>query len=210
MITKEQLSDIIINSEEINTLLAAIDDLIDLKLIIRDIVPDYNLNKGLRNKFISILRELQNKLDPIFAKYLESHTTKKQRKSKSPSKDKILKILESKDYILVSANSSKKILKDLGADPRTIISTGGPLTVEDYKTINPNLPDQALVNITRKCENLLDQIERKDWENADLFFIYDKDNIADRLILEKKALINERIGKEFKEIPVLSWDKLAE
>ena len=59
-----------INSDEVKSILAALDDLIEIKILIRKITPEYNLNDTLSKIFIEKLADLHKNLQPIFSKYL--------------------------------------------------------------------------------------------------------------------------------------------
>ena len=198
-----------INSEEVKSLLAAIEDLLDIKLLIRKIVPDYDLNEELNEKFISLLFSLQKKLQPIFSKYLkQDDKISSKKKSIFKLKENIKEIMERDDIILISANSSKKKIKNLGFNPQNLIVSGGPLFIEDYKIINPNITNIALQGIKKKCERLTNQLKDENWKKKDLIFIYEKENPTDKLILKKLDEISNIIGKKIKPIEIKSWKAL--
>lgn len=198
-----------LNSEEVKALLAAIDDLIDIKLLIRKIVPNYNLTEKTYKSFISKLESLNQKLKPIFSEHLSI----KDMMAIETSQDMISTILElvkNNMIVLISANSSKKKLKTIGIDPRNLIVSGGPLFIEDYKIINPNLSENALENIKKKCKRLINQLQNEDWSKNNLIFIYEKENPTDLLILNKLDRISNIIGKELKTFELDSWKNLED
>ncbi len=196
-----------LNSEEVKALLAAIDDLIDIKLLIRKIVPNYNLDEPIYKTFISKIETLHQKLRPIFSDYLNIENTT-HKKSSEDLKKAILNIVKDNMIVLISANSSKKKLINIGIDPRNLVVSGGPLFLEDYKIVNPNLSDQALVNIKKKCERLINQLENEDWSKKDSIFLYEKENPTDLLILNKIDRISNIIGKKMKTFELNSWKDL--
>ena len=116
-----------IKSEEVKSILAAIDDLIEIKILIRKITPDYNLNDTLNKVFIEKLVDLHKNLQPLFSKYLKEEFILKPKKSINQLKEDIQDVVKRGNFGLVSANSSKKKLKTIGFDPRLLIVTGGPL-----------------------------------------------------------------------------------
>lgn len=191
-----------IKFEEVKALLTAIDDLIEIKLLIRKSVPNYNLNESSNNQFISLLKSLQKKLVPIFSKYLKDDISTKEIKKS------ILELMNAGKIALISANSSKKKLKSIGVDPRSLIVSGGPLFFEDYKIINPNLPVKALQGIKKKCDRLINQIKSKNWREKDLIFIYEKENPTDKLILNRTEEISNLIGKKVITFKIKSWKYL--
>ena len=196
-----------LNSEEVKALLAAIDDLIDIKLLIREIVPNYNLNEKTYKSFITKLESLHHKLKPIFSEYLSDEDMMSIETSEDV-KNIILDLAKNNMIVLISANSSKKKLKNLGVDPRNVIVSGGPLFIEDYKVINPNLSENVLENIKKKCDRLITQLENEDWSKNNLIFIYEKKNPTDLLILNKLDRISNIIGKNLKTFGLDSWKNL--
>jgi len=196
-----------LNSEEVKALLAAIDDLIDIKLLIREIVPNYNLNEKKYISFITKLESLHHKLKPIFSEYLSDEDMMSIETSEDV-KNIILDLAKNNMIVLISANSSKKKLKNLGIDPRNVIVSGGPLFIEDYKVINPNLSENALENIKKKCDRLITRLENEDWSKNNLIFIYEKKNPTDLLILNKLDRISNIIGKNLKTFGLDSWKNL--
>lgn len=197
-----------IKSEEVKSILAAIDDLIEIKILIRKITPDYNLNDTLNKFFIKKLVDLHKNLQPLFSKYLNEEFILKTKKSIYQLKEDIQDIIKSGDFGLVSANSSKKKLKTIGFDPRLLIVTGGPLFFEDYKKINQNISNNAIISIKKKCERILSQIENINWNHKDLIFIYDGNNTTDKLILKRIDDLSKLIGKKVKALEITSWNVL--
>jgi len=194
--------------KEVQSLLSAIDDLIDIKVLIRNIVPNYKLDPFNKSKLIDFLLSLEDKLFPIFSKYLNQDLEVKNKKGHRKIKNKILSINQEKSLLMVSANSSKKKLKNIGIDPRIILVTGGPLKPEDYKIINPNLPEKALINIEKKCKRVFEEIEKNNRTDLELYFIYEPENITDKLILSDLDKIRKIIGDKIILLQINSWNEL--
>jgi hypothetical protein len=178
-------------------------------MIIRQITPHYEINDLMKDKYISSLQKLHNRLNPIFSRYLPEEPLKGE-KFLEKSRQRILNALAKDDRFLLSSNSAKKVLKDLGADPRNIIVSGGPFFLEDYQKVNPNIPDHALAGIQKKCERLKEELSEETWSDKDLYFIYEQNDIADQLTLEKIDRISKLIGRDVKTIDIKSWDELVE
>ena len=197
-----------INSEEVKSILAAIDDLIEIKILIRKITPDYNLNDNLNKFFIEKLVDLHKNLQPLFSKYLKEEFILKSKKSINQLKEDIHDIIKSGNFGLVSANSSKKKLKTIGFDPRLLIVTGGPLFFEDYNKVNQNISDNAIISIKKKNERILSQIKNINWNHKDLIFLHDSNNTTDKLILKRIDDLSKLIGKKVKTLEITSWSVL--
>ena len=91
-----------------------------------------------------------------------------------------------------------------------IIVTGGPLFIEDYKVVNPDLPDKALPNIKKKCERVINELKHQKWADKKVIFLYEKDNITDKLILNKRETVSKLIEKEIKAIDIGSWNEFED
>ncbi len=193
-----------LNSEQVKALLATIEDLIDIKLLIREIVPKYNLDDIKSEFFTSKIESLHQKLFPFFSEFLNIKESSSIRSSED-LKDIILDLVKKNMMLLISANASKKKLKNIGVDPRDVIVSGGPLFPEDYKIVNPNLTDNAFISIKKKCERLINELKSQDWRDKELVFIYEKDNPTDLLILDKNDKISTIIGKKMKTFELKSW-----
>jgi len=198
-----------LSTEEVNSLLNALNPLIELKLLFRKSTPKYQLNDKMCEEFLTSLKNLKDLLNPVFSKYLAKKYLKQETESIEEKIKKITSLSETRDQVLVSSNSAKKILKALGIDPRDIIVSGGPLFFEDFKLINPNIPDKVLPSIKKKCERILEELKSIDWKNKELYFIYEKEDFGDSLILDKMNRVEDLINKEVKTIALSSWDDLS-
>lgn len=192
-----------LSSEEVKALLDAMDELVELKTFIRKIVPKYAMDEEGRNFFISHLKALRGNLLPLFSRFLG--TTKEEEKEQDLTK-KIQELTESTNVVLVSSNSAKKTLKGMGFDARLILVTGGPLVAEDYRIVNPKIPESAMKGINKKCQRILEEIKDINWEEKDLIFIKEKNNPADDLIEKRLSIIEEMIDKKISTMIIESWD----
>jgi hypothetical protein len=186
--------------------LSSIDVLLDIKTTIRNITPIYEVTGFHKKHFIETLRSLQDNLGPLFSKYLEGEERFEFELTEENKKQKIIEVINSGNKALISSNSAKNILKDWGIDPRKLIVTGGPFFLEDYQKVNPNIPDHALKGIKKKCKGIMDSIKSENWEDKDLYFIYETENVADSYTYEKIDQISDLVGKEVKVIKIRSWD----
>lgn len=191
---------------EIESILRSIDLLLEIKTNIRKIAPTYELTEPYNQKIAESLQALQKEVGPLFSKYLEGDSALISELFEKDKKETIIEVLSSGNMALISSNSAKNILKDWGIDPRKLFVTGGPLFLEDYQKVNPNIPDHALKGIKKKCEGIKDSIEKEDWTNKELYFIYETENIADTYTYEKIDRISNLIGKNVRIIKISSWD----
>lgn len=195
-----------INSEEVKALLAALNDLIEIKVLIRKVTPNYNLDDDLNNELIQLLEALRSKLQPIFSKYLDiGYFEENSINQKEIDTQYVVELIKKKKYIIVSSSNSKKKLKNFGIDPRSIVVTGGPLFVENYKKVSPTLTDNALLGIKKKSEHIVNQIKKLAKSAKELIFLYEKDNLTDQIILKELNFLENTIDIKIKNYNIKSW-----
>ncbi|TFG15838.1 MAG: DUF2100 domain-containing protein [Promethearchaeota archaeon] len=191
-----------INSQEVKAILESIDILLEIKCLIRSIVPGSELNETQMKLFNSSLNSLKSLLEPLFSKFLQTEVIEKIKNEKFTE---LKKLMEKEGYILISASHSKKILKNLGFNPLKIIVSGGPLIIEDYLKINPNLSKKTLLGIERKTKNLMDKLKKIAREGSNIIFIYMTQNETDQIILEELNEIQKIIGKVISLFEISNW-----
>ncbi len=195
-----------INSEEVKSLLSSIDELIELKCLIRTVVPSYELSEDLNEKFVSLLKALQNKLQPFFLKYIKIEAISEVSPEKQIDlKEQLLNLFNKNTMALISSNNAKKKLKNIGVDPRFLIITGGPLSAEEYKLINPNITDDVIKGVRSKLEKIFAQLKSDSWTDKDLVFIYEPNNPTDKLIRKRLEEVEKLIGKPVKMFEIKDW-----
>ena len=101
-------------------------------------------------------------------------------------------------------------LKNLGIDPRLLIITGGPLSAEDYKVINPNITEDVIKGARSKLERIFAQLKSDNWTDKDLVFIYEPNNPTDKLILKRLDAVEKLIGKPVKRFEISDWKDAEE
>lgn len=180
--------------------------MIEIKVFIRKVAPNYDLDDDLNSELIQLLKTLQLKLQPIFSKYLDVGDFKKYSiDQKKIDIQSIIELIKKKEYIIVSASNSKKKLKNFGIDPRNIVVTGGPLFVENYKKVNPVLTDNALLGIKKKSEHLVNQIKKLAKSEKALIFLYEKDNLTDQIILKELDFLENTFDIKITNFNIKSW-----
>ncbi len=195
-----------LNKRDIKGILSSIDLLLDMKTYIRSATPTYELTPPSNAEFLQLLQALQKSLTPLFSKYLQGGEVLESESPKKEQKEKVIDVMSKGNIALISSNSAKNILKEWGIDPRNLIVIGGPLFPEDYQKVNPTIPENALKGIQKKCKGVMDSIKGKNWDDKDLYFLYETENIADTYTYEKLDRVNDLIGKKVKVIKISSWD----
>jgi hypothetical protein len=191
-----------INSQEIKDILQAIDILLEIKCLIRTGVPDFELNEKELKLFNSLLYSLKNLLQPLFEKSIPSD---KEKKVKNEIITKLYKLIEKSEYILISSNHSKKILKNLGFNPLKLIVSGGPLIYIDFLKINPNLSETNLEGIIKKTKMIINRLKNIAQEDSKITFIFEKHNKTDQIILEELSELKDIIGQDIFLFELPSW-----
>lgn len=195
-----------LTSSDVKIILSALEDLLEFKVLFRKLAPTYVFDDPSMEKCLSILSTLNDKIQPIFQKFL---TRKKSEESIILNEIEFLEQLKREDNItIVSASSSKKILKKIGFNPLNIIVSGGPLIDEDYKKINPNLSEQSLLGIKKKCLNTLNILQSQKAHEKPLIFIFEAQNLTDKIIIDELESIIDLIGKKIETFEITSWREL--
>ena len=195
-----------LTSSDVKIILSALEDLLEIKVIFRKIAPNYVFDDLSKEKYLSILSTLYDKIQPIFQKFL---TEKDSEELTILNEIEFLEQLKREDNItIVSASSSKKILKKMGFNPLNIIVSGGPLLDEDYKKINPNISEQSLLGIKKKCLNILKILQSQKIYEKPLIFIFEDQNLTDKIILDELESIIDLIGKKIETFEITSWREL--
>ncbi|MHA1682544.1 MAG: DUF2100 domain-containing protein [Promethearchaeota archaeon] len=76
------------------------------------------------------------------------------------------------------------------------VLTGGPLEPSLYKVINPNLPDSALMNISKKIEKVYKQIEGKGKGKGAILIIAIVGKVVDDLLIKSGDELSNRMKKD--------------
>jgi hypothetical protein len=197
-----------INSQEVQAILEAIDILLEIKCLIRNIAPSYQLNATQLKLFDSLLNSLKNQIEPLFSKYIPSNLNGTTERKNNEILLKLKKLIESERYILISASHSKKILKNVGFNPLNIIVSGGPLILKDYLKVNPNLSKKILQGIKRKTINTFNKLKNIAKAGSKITFIYIEKNETDQIILEELSEIKDIIGKDIDLFEIPNWKML--
>lgn len=129
-----------------------INEMIDLEEFLYTSRPTHYLKLNDAQDFCAQLILIRNQIDDILADFgvIEKLNVEEE-----------IKTLSDNYLILTTKSNFKKVLTKLAVDPQKIIVAGVPLQIEDMKTLNPRLPDNALESIEKKISHVKNDINRK-------------------------------------------------
>lgn len=119
----------------------------------------------------------------------------------------LIKLVD-QDYIFIASNSVKKKLKNLGLEAIHIIVAGGPLTLEDMKELNPNIPDAALQNYGKKIDNLMGELKAAFSSGKKVYLAVNPQDPTDKLMIKRIPDLEKTLGHKFLPIVIKNWDKI--
>ena len=198
----------LITSKEVNFLLNAIEDLIDIKILIRSIVPKYNLDDFNHKRLITLLSSLNEKLNPLFVRFLDLDRSSVPPESKTSLVTELKQVIDQNMFVLVSSSSAKKKLKHFGIDARNILVSGGPIFFDNYKKINKDIPEKAIPGLEKECARLVEELKDAANNLDVIIFIYEMDNITDKVILEEIEDLAQLLKKPIQKYELQSWQNL--
>ena len=129
-----------------------INEMIDLEEFLYTSRPTHYLKLNDAQDFCAQIILIRNQIDDILADFgvIEKLNVEEE-----------IKTLSDNYLILTTKSNFKKVLTKLAVDPQKIIVAGVPLQIEDMKTLNPRLPDNALESIEKKISHVKNDINRK-------------------------------------------------
>jgi hypothetical protein len=154
-----------------------INEMIGLEEYIYNSRPGHYLKKEEAQSFCEGIINIRNQLDDILADFgvLEKINLEDEIREEA---DKYL--------ILTSKSNFKKILSKFNVDPQKIIVAGVPLTLDDMKKLNPQLPDHALESIEKKIGHVNNDIERKKEQfKLDKILVIVEDDRTGQILIER-------------------------
>ncbi len=129
-----------------------INEMIDLEEFLYTSRPTHYLKLNDAQDFCAQLILIRNQIDDILADFAVIEKLNVEEE---------IKTLSDNYLILTTKSNFKKVLTKLAVDPQKIIVAGVPLQIEDMKTLNPRLPDNALESIEKKISHVKNDINRK-------------------------------------------------
>ena len=191
------------NSSDSSRINEVINLLIDIKNMYRQTTPHFALDESSFQKIKSSLI----KLNGIIAKLNENFGIIPQFEKNNSFDFK--KDIENKLFILNSPKNRKKLI-DLGMNADQILATGGPIFENDIKIINPNIPETAFQTILIKIQKFWKMLQIKIQEGNfnKVVLILEENNIADKILLNKKDEFESRFSIPVQYITVSSFEQI--
>jgi hypothetical protein len=211
------------------SIVQSIEDLMEIRAIARRYAPDFAINNPQDERTMQkLLKRVGKHLIPLFEEQglcgqaasiippmsLDNTTQvqNQQLNGSFPSAviESGLELMEKigDAYIFVGSNSVKKKLKGLGIEPIKIIATGGPVTIEDLKKVNPNIPEAGLQGYLKKLENVYKELQAAVASKKPIFFAQGLGEETDQMIADRLSMIEKKISGSFLRLIVRSWDKI--
>jgi len=177
--------------------------LIDIKNTYRQTTPNFALDE--RN-FQKIKKSLI-KLNGILVKLNENFGINPPSEGKMPFdfKKDLLNTL-----VILNSPKNRKKLVDLGINAEQILVTGGPVFESDIKIINPTIPETAFQTIHLKIQKFWKTLHSKIQEGnfKKVLLLLEANNIADKILLEKKGEFESRLSIPVQYITVSSFEQI--
>jgi hypothetical protein len=191
------------NSSDSSRINEVINLLIDIKNTYRQTTPHFALDE---RSFQKIKKSLL-KMNGIIAKLNENFGIKPQSERNTPFDFK--KDLVQKLFIVNSPKNRKKLV-DLGLNTEQILATGGPIFENDIKIINPTIPETAFQTIQVKIQKFWKTLQTKIQEGNfnKIILLLEENNIADKILLDKKGEFKSRLSIPVQYIIVSSFDQI--
>lgn len=152
-------------------------EMVELENYIYTSRPSHYLKKEDAKRFCEGIINIRNQLDDILADFgvLEKINLEGEIRGEA---DKYL--------ILTTKSNFKKVLGKFNVDPQKIVVAGVPLTLEDMKKLNPQLPDHALASVRKKIGHVTNDIQRKtDQFNLDNILVVVEDDRTGQILIER-------------------------
>ncbi|MHA1631223.1 MAG: DUF2100 domain-containing protein [Candidatus Freyarchaeota archaeon] len=193
----------LIPPDVVDKITSAVDDLITLWSIIRRSSPSHVLNGDEEKSFIERLKRaslrLSEALERLDVKESGLEGLESSLSTLSPHTT----------LILVASPSLRKKLLGMGIPRSRVLAIGGPLTVDDMKKLNPDIPDQAVKGLEARIERFWRDLERRAKEIKDIILLLGEGKRADDMIARRSSIISERTGVNVRVIRLKRFDDLS-
>jgi hypothetical protein len=191
------------NSSDFLRINEAINLLIDVKNIFRQSTPNFALDEINFQKIKSSLIKL-NGIITILNENFGIGSQSEKNYSMDLKKD------VGNYFFIVNSQKNRKKLIDIGLDLEQILVTGGPIFENDIKILNPNIPDNALQNIQNKIQKFWKILQNKIQKGKfnKLILLLEENNVADKILLNKKNEFESRLSISVQYITVPSFDQI--
>jgi len=181
----------------------AINILIDIKVLFRQKIPIFDIDTIEKQKIKISLSKLNEILKNLNEKF--GIQTSNEEKNILNLKNDLKNAL-----IIVNSSKNRKKLLELGLNTAQILVSGGPVTVEDIKTLNPNISDVAFKNFQNKIDKfwkiLKAKVEQSDYDR--LILLIEENNVADQILLNRIDEFKKRLPISIQYHQVSSFNRI--
>ncbi|MHA1648654.1 MAG: DUF2100 domain-containing protein [Candidatus Helarchaeota archaeon] len=181
----------------------AIDLLIDIRNILRQALPNQDISE-------ENLQEIHNNLRKIYQIIKELNEKFGFRPNDRPEKIRNFKEIIKDLFFIVNSSKNRKKLINIGFNPTQVLTTGGPITPNDIKTLNPNISESVLSQIQDKIrifwKNLESKLRQRKYNK--IILLLEKGNIADELLLKRKDKLEENTSIPVEALIISSFDHI--
>ncbi|HMF33375.1 MAG TPA: DUF2100 domain-containing protein [Candidatus Lokiarchaeia archaeon] len=199
---------------------------LELKNILRQTAPHHSLGSEVEEQYKSLVQSLRGAVQfleaGIFQGIPESGIENPPVESGSPAAletnlnyEQFQQIAAGTIFITLSA-SNKNLLKKIGVPPLNLIEVGGPLTPEDARLLKPDLPETALIGISKKIEAFWQRLSKKvaDLQPHLIALVLGKDEESDKLLGTHVDDFSEKFSISTREFFIpsfkdLNWKQLT-
>ena len=181
----------------------AINLLIIVKNKLRQITPTFIMDKKQFQEINDYLIKINNaitKLNEYFGIKFPIEP-KKELNFKEKIKNK---------FFIVNSSKNRKKLLDLGFDSAQILATDGPITIEDIKTLNPQISDSALENLKNKIQKFwkILKSKMKSGNYNKVILLIEEKNIADKILKNYKDEFEKKLSLSIEIITISTFNLL--
>ncbi len=177
--------------------------LIKIKNKFRETAPTFTMDETQRQIIRDDLIKLNNKLAKLNEKFDIKYSLEQNEGANFKES------IKNKLFVVNSSKNRKKLI-DLGFDPDQILATGGPITVMDIKTLNPQITNLALQNFQNKIQTFWTILKSKVQGKIinEIILLLEKENVADKILSTRKEEFEKNLSLPIQIIVISTFDQL--
>jgi len=114
-------------------------------------------------------------------------------------------------FLIVNSSKNRKKLIDLGLNSTQILATGGPITISDIKTLNPNISEHDLNSFKNKIQKFWKILNTRLQQGKfkKVFLILEEENVADNILSKMKKEFEKKVSITVQILTIASFDQLS-